>query len=165
MKVRTILITLSLIACLLVIMGGFASLSYLRKSTSERAEYDIINWTKQLQSAVSTYFGIQQNVVRAVSKLEELTDALVDPSPQTTAEANLVLDSFKDSFGVSVCYLLDTDGLVIASSSRNTPDFFGGKNYDFQLYFKESLAARPWLYVAQDVKSHKRSIYHSHSSL
>jgi len=98
-------------------------------------------------------------VVKALAGLQELADTLVDATRQNIAEAIFVLDNFKDSFGVSVCYLLDTDGLVLASSNREDPDSLVGKNYCFRSYFKQALAGEPWVYIAQGVTPHKRGIY------
>ncbi len=117
MKLRSIIIVLSLLACLTTMVGGYIYLSSLHQSIMKGAEREITEWTKHIQFEATTYIGKQRNVVKSLSRLKELLEALVDPNPQNLEEANFVLDNFKDSFGVSVCYLLDTNGLALASSS------------------------------------------------
>ena len=162
MKLRSILIILSLLVCFSTLVGGYIYLSSLHQSILKRAEQDSTQWMKHIQSEISTHIGKQRTVVKAIAGLKELVEALADPNPQNLAEVNFVLDNFKNSFGVSVCYLLDTKGSVLASSNRGDPDSFVGKNYGFRPYFKQALKGRLWVYLAQGVTSRKRGIYYSY---
>ena len=74
MKLRSILIILSLLVCLSTLVGGYIYLSSLHQSTLKRAERDATQWTKHIQSEASTHIGKQRNVVKAITGLKELAD-------------------------------------------------------------------------------------------
>ena len=62
--------------------------------------------------------------------------------------ANKVLDRYAEGLASAVCYALDLQGKVIASSNREQPDSFVGQSYYFREYFKEGMegkAARSFL--------------------
>jgi PAS domain S-box-containing protein len=162
MRLRSVLIILSLSALLSITAGGFAYLSFLKDSILKKAENNATQWAGHIQAGASSQIGKQQNAVRALAGIKALARALADPGPENLSEANFVLDHFKASFKVSVCYLLNADGRVIASSNRNESASFVGKNYGFRPYFKNAMAGRPWVYLARGVTSLKRGVYYSH---
>ena len=49
-------------------------LSALCRSMMKKAEMDITQWTKNIQSVASTHIGNQRNVVKAIAGLKELAD-------------------------------------------------------------------------------------------
>lgn len=87
--------------------------------------------------------------------------ALSDPTPETIAHANAVLDRYRRTFGAAVVYLLDTGGVTIASSNRNDHDSFIGKNYSFRPYFTGALSGAATSYFAVGITSGKRGYYRS----
>ena len=76
-------------------------------------------------------------------------------------EANSVLDRYNSSFGLSVCYLMDDKGVVIAASNRKQPDSFMGRDFSFRPYFKNAIAGEPSSYLAVGIVSGKRGYYSS----
>ncbi|HRY86042.1 MAG TPA: hypothetical protein P5561_05910, partial [Candidatus Omnitrophota bacterium] len=91
-----------------------------------------------------------------------IVPALIDPSPSNIEKANSVLDRYNKNLNFSVCYLLDLQGNAIASSNRNDPDSFVGKNYAFRPYFHEAVLGNPMVYMATGVTSRERGFYASH---
>ncbi len=87
--------------------------------------------------------------------------ALSDPTQETIAHANAVLDRYRRTFGAAVVYLLDTGGVTIASSNRNDHDSFVGKNYSFRPYFTGALSGVATSYFAVGITSGKRGYYRS----
>jgi len=73
-----------------------------------------------------------------------------------------VLDIFKHTLGVDVCYLMDRHGVTIASSNRNASDSFVGQNFSFRPYFREARQGVTATYMAVGTTSHKRGAYYSH---
>ncbi|WP_151637108.1 sensor domain-containing diguanylate cyclase [Noviherbaspirillum aerium] len=57
-----------------------------------------------------------------------------------TQQANQFLEQLNANAKSAVIYLLDRNGLVIASSNWNQPQSFIGHNYAFRPYFKEAIA-------------------------
>lgn len=74
---------------------------------------------------------------------------------------NNVLDSFKDKFNISVCYILDLNGITIASSNRNDPDSFIGKDYSFRPYYRSAIVGGKGEYFALGITSGVRGYYNS----
>jgi C4-dicarboxylate-specific signal transduction histidine kinase len=56
---------------------------------------------------------------------------------------------------------MDDSGVTIASSNRDDPDSFVGKNYAFRPYFLEAMAGKVGRYFALGVTSKKRGFYAS----
>ena len=65
--------------------------------------------------------------------------ALANRTPQNIHQANAFLDVFGKTLPKSVCYLMDLQGLTIASSNRDRPDSFLGKSYAFRPYFQQAI--------------------------
>jgi GAF domain-containing protein len=79
-----------------------------------------------------------------------------------TARANEILDNFSQTEeGFGVCYIMNTAGLTIASSNRNQPDSFIGKNYGFRPYFKQAALGLQGRYFALGVTSKELGYYAS----
>ena len=75
--------------------------------------------------------------------------------------ANSALDRYNSSLNASVTYLMDADGMTVASSNRNDPDSFVGKSYRFRPYFQEAAKGQPGRYFALGITSGKRGFYAS----
>lgn len=76
-------------------------------------------------------------------------------------KANSELDRYCSTFDLSVCYLMNLTGVTIASSNRNSPDSFLGKDYSFRPYFKAAAAGTPDFYLARGATSGKIGYYAS----
>lgn len=77
-------------------------------------------------------------------------------------QANELLDRYSQTEeGFGVCYILDKTGLTIASSNRNQPDSFVGKNYGFRPYFKQAALGLQGRYFALGVTSKDLGYYAS----
>jgi len=72
------------------------------------------------------------------------------------------LDRYRENLGASVCYILDGAGTTVASSNRNAPDSFVGKNYGFRPYFKQAAAGKVGRYFATGVTSKVPGYYVSY---
>ncbi len=79
--------------------------------------------------------------------------ALVGSNPEAIDGANLVLDRFAQGNPGAVAYLMNRDGLVLASSNRHAPDSFLGNNYSFRPYFRDALAGGTGGMLARGVTS------------
>ena len=99
--------------------------------------------------------------VKALAGMEEMFEMLVRPSKAAQYNSNKMLDLFKASLEVDVCYLMDHDGNTVASSNRNAPDSFVGKNFAFRPYFQQAIHSAPSTYLALGTTSNKRGVYYS----
>ncbi|MGD9322694.1 MAG: ATP-binding protein [Desulfobacterales bacterium] len=165
MKLRIIIIVLSLMAFLSAGTGGYLYYSSLKKSALEEANRQAVFHTETIKSHLSFFLHENLNSVRALAGLKELPKVLLEKDEDTLAKTNSILDHFKNTYQVDVCYLIDRDGNTIASSNRNATDSFVGQNYAFRPYFQHAIKRDPATnlgYMALGVTSGKRGIYYSH---
>jgi len=69
------------------------------------------------------------------------------------------LDAFSASVPETVFYLMDTNGVTVASSNRAEPDSFLGNNYAFRPYFINAMKGEISHYYAWGITSKKRGYY------
>jgi Cache domain len=78
------------------------------------------------------------------------------------AQANDLLDRYSQTEeGYGVCYIMNMSGVTLASSNRNQPDSFVGKNYGFRPYFKQAALGLQGRYFALGVTSKVLGYYTS----
>lgn len=129
MKIRTILLILVLLVCGSLAVGGYLYYSLLKEATYEEADDEVAARVQAMNSNVALRLAEKQHVVKAMAGLRVFENALKNPTPDDLDWANSILDNFQRSFNMSVCFLMDRNGNTIASSNRNDPDSFVGKNY------------------------------------
>ena len=81
--------------------------------------------------------------MRVLAGMPHLVDVLLHPNPQALKAANGLLDLFKKTLDVDVCYLMDAHGNTVASSNRNDPDSFVGMNFSFRPYYQDAMQGLP----------------------
>jgi PAS domain S-box-containing protein len=162
MRIRLILLVMSLLAFLSASVGGYLYYSSLReaavKDAGRQAQTRLVMLKKNLSSALS------ENVkpVKALAGMKELHQALTRPVKTSLKRANGILDHFQETLGVEVCYLMDRRGNTIASSNRAASDSFVGENFAFRPYFQQAIGGNPATYTALGIASGKRGAYYSH---
>ncbi len=162
MKLRVILIVLSLLAFLSTSIGGYLYHASLKESAFKEANVQTALQLETIRNHLSSFLGENLKSARALAGLEELQKAILRPDEASLERANTILDHFKDALDVNVCYLIDGSGKTIASSNRGASDSFVGKNYAFRPYFRKAIEGSTSLYMALGVTSKKRGVYYSH---
>jgi PAS domain S-box-containing protein len=162
MKLRLILFTLALLAFVSASSGGALYYSSLREYAFNEAERQTITRLEMIKSNILAYLSENVKPAATLAGIKALQRALIDTSPANLNAANRVLDHFKTTLNVNVCYLMDARGTTVASSNRNDPDSFVGENFKFRPYFQQAVAGHPATYLALGTTSIKRGAYHSH---
>jgi PAS domain S-box-containing protein len=162
MKLRTILLTLSLLSLLSVWAGGYLYYSSLRETALKDAHRQAALHADTIKYHLSSFLLEYLKSVRALAGLKELRQALSIGDVKSLAGVNRRLDHINDALGADVCYLMDRKGNAIASSNRNASDSFVGKNYAFRPYFQQAMQNRLAIYMATGITSKKRGIYYSY---
>ena len=165
MKLRIILIVLSLLAFLSASTGGYLYYSSLKRSALKEAERQADVRLRTIKRNLTTFLSENVKPVKTLAGMQPLQSALIRPEVQNLAVANTTLDHFKQTLDVDVCYLMDADGNTIASTNRDAPDSFVGQNFAFRPYFKSAIAGKPSAYLALGTTSGKRGAYYSHPIL
>ena len=162
MKLRTYLFVLAILAFLSASIGGFLNYLSLQRAAFIKAEKESIAETYSIKNLFSSFVSENLKSAKALSGLVEVKNALLNNDENTLAKINDTLDLFKDALDVNVCYVMTPEGDTIASSNRNSPNSFVGKNYGFRPYFKKAIQGTPFVYMALGVTSEKRGVYYSH---
>jgi PAS domain S-box-containing protein len=161
-KLRKLFLVLSVMTLLTITIGGYFHYSVLTKSSTEWAHKEAEEQLKGLGANIESYLTWSLMSVKSLSGLNELKQSLLSGNLAEIAEANAILDQFRETMKVNVCYLMDSSGNTIASSNRDAVDSFVGKNYGFRPYFKLAMQGEPIVYMALGVTSKKRGLYFSH---
>ncbi|RZB33966.1 MAG: hypothetical protein SRB2_03359 [Desulfobacteraceae bacterium Eth-SRB2] len=141
MKLRLILLVLSLLTFLPASTGGYLYYSSLKKSALQEAERQAVAHTQTIKKNLSSFLSQNIRPVKTLAGMQELQLPLIKPDNESLAKANAMLDHFKTSIDVDVCYLMDAEGDTIASSNRNDPDSFVGKTFPFAPIFAKPFKA------------------------
>ena len=119
--------------------------------------------TQRTAEILRERLGTSVHVVRSLDKsmAENLAPASQPGgfSESDLPRINAMLDRYATIVEMSVVYLLDIKGNVVALSNRAAKDSFVGKNYAFRPYFKEALAKGDAEYIAQGVTSNFPGLY------
>ena len=163
MKLRLILLVLSLLAILSASIGGYLYYSSIRESAFLAAERQAVARVETIKKNLSSYLSENRKPVRTLAGMEELRQVLNQPrNLKAMVNANAVLDHFNKTLETEVCYLMTREGETIASSNRNAADSFVGKNFNFRPYFKQAISGKPAAYLALGTTSGRRGAYYSH---
>ena len=155
MKLRLILLVLSLLAFLSASTGGYLYYASIKESAFKEAERQAVARVQIIKKNLSSYLSENRKPVRALAGMKELRQVLGQPQNlKAMVNANAVLDHFNKTLDTEVCYLMTSEGDTIASSNRNAPDSFVGKNFDFRPYFQQAIHGTPATYLAQIGRAH-----------
>jgi C4-dicarboxylate-specific signal transduction histidine kinase len=120
MKLRLILLVLSLLAFLSASTGGYLYYSSIKESAFKEAERQAVARVQTIKKNLSSYLSENRKPVRALAGMQELRQVLKQPENlKAMVNANAVLDHFNKTLDTEVCYLMTREGDTIASSNRN----------------------------------------------
>lgn len=80
-------------------------------------------------------------VPRLLAKHPVINTALVAPSTNTVAQANVALHNAQVASGSSFAFIMDTQGTTVAASNFQDSISFVGINYGFRPYFKGAISS------------------------
>jgi len=162
MKLRSILLILSLLAFLSASTGGYLYYSALNKSAFKEAERQAESRLEMITKNLSSFLSENIKPASTLAGMAVLRNAITDSSDSALQAANDMLDQFNATLGTDVCYLMDATGTTIASSNRDAPDSFVGQNFAFRPYFQDAIGGNPSTYMALGTASGKRGAYYGH---
>ena len=162
MKLRIILIVLSLLAFVSTSTGGYLYYSSLKESALKEAERQADLRLRTIKKNLTIFLAENVKPVKTLAGMKSLQLGLTQPDAQNLTATNATLDHFRKTLAADVCYLMDSEGKTIASTNRHAPDSFVGQNFAFRPYFKDALLGKPGTYLAVGTTSGKRGAYYSH---
>jgi len=162
LNLRIIILILALLSFLSTSIGGYIYYTSVQESSLEDSHKKADELIKDTADYIDMSLAEYQKSVKALAGIDEIKLSLLKKDPDSLKNANAILDHFQDALAVSVCYLMDDKGNTIASSNRNSPKSFVGKNYGFRPYFQEAVSGNPSIYMALGVTSGLRGIYYGY---
>ena len=162
MKLRTILLVLSLLTFFSASTAGYLYFSSSRQSALREADRNAAISAGTIGDRLSAHLDEHLKSARAVSGLPPIREVFSATAMDALAAANATLDHFQRALDVDVCYLMNREGITLASSNRHDPDSFVGKDYSFRPYFRKAIEGQPSIYMGRGVTSKKRGVYYSH---
>ncbi len=162
MNLRIIILVLVLLSFLSTSIGGYIYYSSIEESSLAAAHLEADELTKDTARNIDLNLAEYKKSVKALAGIYEIKHSLLNKNADSLNKANSMLDHFYSALSANACYLLDNKGNTIASSNRNSPKSFVGKNYSFRPYFKEAINGSPSFYMALGVTSGVRGIYYGH---
>jgi C4-dicarboxylate-specific signal transduction histidine kinase len=162
MKLRLILLVLSLLSFLSAAAGGYLYFTSLREAAFHEAERQSLNRLVATKRNLSAFLSENVKPVRVLAGMKEISQALIQTDAASLARANAMLDYFQRTLGAEVCYLMDHEGNTVASSNRHDSDSFVGINFAFRPYFQKAINGTPTSYLAVGITSKRRGAYYSH---
>lgn len=160
LKSRVILLSLALLTC---ITAAVSALSYFQHTaaTREHEAYALANQAAELMaSSVEGALDNYQGVVRAVSRLPQVDRYLTSPQSDDR-EIRELLDILCHAVNGSVCYLLNSSGVLIANNTAADVHDLKGTDFSFRPYYSNAMETGVGLYLAKGVATSKRGIYFS----
>ncbi|MDJ0856492.1 MAG: PAS domain S-box protein [Desulfobacterales bacterium] len=159
MRLRLILMVLSLLTFLSTSIGGYLYYHNLKESALLEAEKQAEIRVEMLRINLAAQISDNIRPARVLAGTPEIIQALINSSNERLDQANRILDHFQTNLEADVCYLMDRAGLTIASSNRDAADSFVGHNFSFRPYFSTAMAHAPTTYLALGTTSGKRGAY------
>ncbi|MHB8836953.1 MAG: PAS domain-containing protein, partial [Candidatus Methylomirabilia bacterium] len=145
----------------LIVAAGIILTGAIQRAMWRDFEADGRNEAALLYGQLMTAVKEVDHSVLNMSETPLVKGALTSDRLPERDRANAVLDRYQKTMDVSVCYLMDTRGLTVASSNRMAADSFVGKSFTFRPYFSEAIAGGPGSYFARGSVSNKRGYYAS----
>lgn len=138
---------------------GFIVVGYLygEQKLNQRLEVE----RHLIEETLGTTLEYYLFVPSLLSDSEEILNVYRNPSSKTPEEINKLLLKTNTELGSDVIYLLDTNGVTIASSNYLQSDSFVGGDYSFRPYFKDAIAGNTGQYLALGAQSGKRGYFFS----
>jgi len=101
-----------------------------------------------------------ENIPQLLADDQLLIEILKDPrNPEQIVFMNHYLEKINNVSNASDTYLMDKEGLTIASSNWNGENPFVGQNFSYRPYFKEAMQGRLGRYFALGTTSSLRGYY------
>ncbi len=160
MKLRHILLLLTILAISSAIGGGYVYFFSLQKNIRQDAEKKAALHSIAITNRVEDFLTGQHRTIRTLAGLDTIRNGL--KNPEALASCNTTLDHFTTSLGVDVCYIMNSRGKVVASSNRLKEKSFVDKNFSFRPYFIDGMQGQAGLYMALGATSGKRGVYYSY---
>ncbi|MDD5169270.1 MAG: PAS domain S-box protein [Syntrophales bacterium] len=128
-----------LCALFIVVAAGWVFTDYLVEMATRTVKQDVEDANLIISLNLTNELKKIERAASAVAGSPLTLPVLQANTPANMEKINNILDRYHKSLDAAACYLIDHDGLTLASSNRNAKDSFVGQNYTFRPYFQQAI--------------------------
>ncbi|MGH1430935.1 MAG: bifunctional diguanylate cyclase/phosphodiesterase [Neptuniibacter sp.] len=161
MKLRCILLFLTLFSCLTALVGVFFFYQQSVNSNIAREEQSAETTARLIAVKLDTAIESFIKASRTLSSLPDIVGTMSEYDEQGYIKSKFLLYQFCDKGQASLCYLLKPDGLTVVDNRGPDQNSLEGNNYTFRPYFSEALKQGGYVYAALGTVTKKRGLYFS----
>ncbi|MCP4217189.1 MAG: hypothetical protein GY765_21270, partial [bacterium] len=132
---------------------GYREHKIRREKTTEHLVGELNDYISKIKGASGSIAANRY----VITRLKTHPD--ISENEELNRDINGTLYSIKLTSDASIVYVMNRDGLVIASSSYIGGKTLTGNRYKFRPYFQEALAGKASFYAALGVTTNKRGLY------
>jgi len=151
----------SMVGIIALWLGGGLLTQHCGKLAEESIRHDYEHNVKVLRQAIVEKMAETDRLVKFVTESPQVFTGLADKKHNNMEQINFMLDRCSQAVMQTICYVMDSEGLTIASSNRHRPDSFLGKSYSFRPYFQEAMRGAQGRYWAFGVTNKEMGYYSS----
>ncbi len=145
---------------IVAIMGWFFT-GYLVKIATQTVRREVADANLIISLNLTNELKRIEGAAVAVAGSPLTLPILHTNTPENREKIHNILDRYNQSLDGATCYLIDKNGLTLASSNRHDKDSFVGQNYTFRPYFQQAIEGGKGRYFAFGTVSKKRGFYAS----
>ncbi len=161
-NIRNTFWLLLLCSSLTAMGGGYLIYGSLREYAFDYAHHHTDQVATMIADQMAAELTELRRAAMLLATLPGVKHVLSQPDIQDPLIVSTVLQNAQRAFGVSVCYVMNREGLTVAASNWDSATSFIGKNYAFRPYFSQAIQGTPAIYAAVGITTNEPGIYYSH---
>jgi PAS domain S-box-containing protein len=150
-----------LCALLIVAAAGWVFTGYLEEMATHTVTHDVEDANLIISLNLTNELKRIESAAVAVAGSPLTLPVLQANIPANMEKINNILDRYNKSLDAAACYLINHDGLTLASSNRNQKGSFVGQNFTFRSYFQQAMKGDIGHLFAYGTVSKRRGFYAS----
>ncbi|MDD5171187.1 MAG: PAS domain S-box protein, partial [Syntrophales bacterium] len=123
----------------MVLAAGWVLTGCLEEIATQTVKHDVEDANLIISLNLTNELKRIESAALAVAGSPLILPVLQVNTPANMEKINNILDRYHKSLDAAACYLINRDGLTLASSNRNAKDSFVGQNYMFRSYFQQAV--------------------------
>lgn len=147
------------VAILLTIVAGWLLTNFLGRVAEKEFQLDTGLKASRTSSFLQHNLEDVTGAAKSLGPADAIVAALASGSSADLERANRLLDRIKDNFEMTICYLLDRNGLTVASTDRNEKNSFVGQSFASRPYFTGAMEGHLSTYFALGKVSRERGYF------
>ncbi len=158
MKVRAILLALTLVCCFTALVSAFAYYLHVSRTAEREARFNAEKVVEMVGGELDAFLVGQQRQLAIQAMMPDIQRYLSGESTTITP----LLNEICRRNGASICYLLDAQGVFVASNNFPKKGVVLGRSYAYRPYFKQAISGVSAIYPAKGDRTKLRGLYFSH---